>query len=181
MVLLSYFGSPLPDGGYREWAKCSLQFRRQQCWSQGSPVHSSNCRIWPWMPSSVGQYWKVAAFQNVLSHVLAFHTHLQLWPAVVLGDQDTWQWEAEEINNRNTFTCTCECTVTRTGEVCAALSAGTARTGLGDTEVCSALSQMCLYVHRQIASVCFLIFLSTCKMGCLWSNCGKLGLEAHLE
>lgn len=73
-------------------------------------------------------------------------THLQPWSAVMLGDM--WRWAAEQINNRNTFAYTCEDIVPSIGAVHAASPAGTDRTGLRDTETCSALSRTCMTTDR---------------------------------
>lgn len=97
--------------------------------------------------------------------------------AVILRGR--WRWEAKQIANRNTFSYTSEYTVPSTGGVHAAPVAGADRTGLWDTGTCSAWSQT--YGHRQIALLCFFIFLPSCKMGCVCSSCGKLRLRACPE
>lgn len=105
-------------------------------------------------------------------------TCLQPWSAIIL--RGMWRWEAKQIVNRNTVSYTPEYTLPSTGGVHKAPAAGTDRTGLWDTETCSAWS-LTLCGHRQIASLCFFIFLFTYKMRCLCFNCGKLGLRACPE
>lgn len=105
-------------------------------------------------------------------------TCLQPWSAIIL--RGMWRWEAKQTVNRNTVSYTPECTVPSTGGVHEAPAAGTDRTGLWHTETCSAWS-LTLYGHRQIASLCFFIFLPTYKTGCLCSSCEKLGLRASPE
>lgn len=105
-------------------------------------------------------------------------THLQPWSAVMLGDM--WRQAAEQINDRNTFAYTCEYTVPSIGGVHAASSAGTDRTGLRHWDLFCIVTDT-LYDYRQITSLCLFIFLPTCKMGCLWSSCGKWGQGACPE
>lgn len=153
MLLLRHFTSPLADWGHGEWAKHALWLRRH---------NTDDVRETLPTPLSAGfgprSVLGSGSFQVCANSCVSISlTHLPAWSAVVLRDR--WRWAVKQIANRNTITAP------SIGGVHAAPAAGTDRTGLWDTEICSAWSQTCWMATDRLLLFAFSYFCLSVKWG----------------